>query len=356
MNRPPRDRREAGERRRGHRHLGHHRVAPRESPQHQRPRRDARHLLSRLPRQRRDGRAASGAQGDEPAGADGATPGWATTSSIRAPSASRTASSGCTGRESKMAGTGPLQIARWDTYDWYRSFPTLDSLARATGAQQVAHLAALRRSIRPTTPSGSSARCSATCVTPTIPTLTVGGWWDQEDGFGPLASYAALERSDTAGVQPLVSAPGSTASGTTRPATHLAPSVSAAPPARTSARCRRASSPATSRTATGGPLPEATVFDAGTNSGASSTTGRQPDAAQKSLYFRDRRARCRSTPPTAAAGSDTLRLRSRASRALPAAPDPVIRGMGRVAGARPALRRGPARRADLADRAARRPT
>ena len=33
---------------------------------------------------------------------------------------------------------------------------------------------------------------------PAVPTLTVGGWWDQEDRFGPLATYEALERGDTA--------------------------------------------------------------------------------------------------------------------------------------------------------------
>ena len=25
---------------------------------------------------------------------------------------------------------------------------------------------------------------------PQVPTLTVGGWWDQEDRYGPLATYA----------------------------------------------------------------------------------------------------------------------------------------------------------------------
>jgi putative CocE/NonD family hydrolase len=34
-------------------------------------------------------------------------------------------------------------------------------------------------------------------TTPNVATLTVGGWWDQEDFFGPLAIYAALEKNDT---------------------------------------------------------------------------------------------------------------------------------------------------------------
>src|SRR5439155_20304251 len=41
----------------------------------------------------------------------------------------------------------------------------------------------------------------------TVPTLVVGGWWDQEDEYGPLAHYAALERTDTARLVHLVMGP-----------------------------------------------------------------------------------------------------------------------------------------------------
>jgi predicted acyl esterase len=41
----------------------------------------------------------------------------------------------------------------------------------------------------------------------TVPTLTVGGWWDQEDGFGYLASYKVLEESDSANLNSLVAGP-----------------------------------------------------------------------------------------------------------------------------------------------------
>jgi len=110
------------------------------------------------------------------------------------------------GREAKQSGTGPLNISRWDTYDWYLGFPTLDSLARATGAEKwptwqrfVAHPSydsvwqerAVQRYLRHTT----------------VPTLTVGGWWDQEDGFGHLASYKVLEESDSANLNSLVVGP-----------------------------------------------------------------------------------------------------------------------------------------------------
>jgi putative CocE/NonD family hydrolase len=40
-----------------------------------------------------------------------------------------------------------------------------------------------------------------------VPTLNVAGWWDQEDFYGPLAIYEALERHDTAGINRLVVGP-----------------------------------------------------------------------------------------------------------------------------------------------------
>ena len=42
---------------------------------------------------------------------------------------------------------------------------------------------------------------------PAVPTLTVGGWWDQEDRYGPLATYRALERGDTGNRNSLVMGP-----------------------------------------------------------------------------------------------------------------------------------------------------
>jgi putative CocE/NonD family hydrolase len=41
----------------------------------------------------------------------------------------------------------------------------------------------------------------------TVPTLNVAGWWDQEDFYGPLAIYEALEAHDSAGLSRLVVGP-----------------------------------------------------------------------------------------------------------------------------------------------------
>jgi hypothetical protein len=40
-----------------------------------------------------------------------------------------------------------------------------------------------------------------------VPTLNVAGWWDQEDFYGPIAIYDALERHDTRGINYLVVGP-----------------------------------------------------------------------------------------------------------------------------------------------------
>lgn len=40
-----------------------------------------------------------------------------------------------------------------------------------------------------------------------VPTLNVAGWWDQEDFYGPLTIYKALERSDRKGLNHLVVGP-----------------------------------------------------------------------------------------------------------------------------------------------------
>jgi uncharacterized protein len=41
----------------------------------------------------------------------------------------------------------------------------------------------------------------------TVPTLNVAGWWDQEDFYGPLAIYQALEKRDARGLNTLVVGP-----------------------------------------------------------------------------------------------------------------------------------------------------
>jgi putative CocE/NonD family hydrolase len=42
---------------------------------------------------------------------------------------------------------------------------------------------------------------------PTVPNLNVAGWWDQEDFYGPVATYERLEKSDTRNLNFIVAGP-----------------------------------------------------------------------------------------------------------------------------------------------------
>jgi uncharacterized protein len=100
----------------------------------------------------------------------------------------------------------PLPIGSWDTYDWYyRLGPLVNVDAKyfhgkvPTWSAFVAH---------PAYDAYWKARAVQRRLdAPAVPTLTVGGWWDQEDRYGPLATYRALERGDTARRNYLVMGP-----------------------------------------------------------------------------------------------------------------------------------------------------
>lgn len=102
-------------------------------------------------------------------------------------------------------GSAQLPITRYDTYDWYLAQGPLSTLTALLGGRVptwtsfVAH---------PAYDAFWQARALPTYLTRlTVPTLTVGGWWDQEDLYGPLATYRALEKLDTAGINYLVMGP-----------------------------------------------------------------------------------------------------------------------------------------------------
>jgi putative CocE/NonD family hydrolase len=90
----------------------------------------------------------------------------------------------------------PVPIDTWDTYDWYLRLGPLSNVEAKyfrgkvpTWQAFVAH---------PTYDHFWQVRAVQRMLkAPAVPTLTVGGWWDQEDRYGPLATYRALERGDT---------------------------------------------------------------------------------------------------------------------------------------------------------------
>jgi putative CocE/NonD family hydrolase len=102
-------------------------------------------------------------------------------------------------------GSVPLPIDRYDTFDWYVAAGPLANLTRLLDERVPTWINFTRH---PAYDAFWKARALPTYLTRlTVPTLTVGGWWDQEDLYGPLTTYAALERLDTLGINHLVMGP-----------------------------------------------------------------------------------------------------------------------------------------------------
>jgi len=94
---------------------------------------------------------------------------------------------------------------RYDTYDWYLEQGPLASLTKLLAGRVPTWTAFTRH---PTYDAYWKDRALTKSLTAlTVPTLTVGGWYDQEDFFGPLATYRALERFDRGGINQIVLGP-----------------------------------------------------------------------------------------------------------------------------------------------------
>jgi putative CocE/NonD family hydrolase len=216
--------------------------------------------------------------------------------------------------------------ARYDTFDWYLSFPTLGALAQTVGAE---HWPTWRHFVEhPAYDSVWRARSLPRYFThTTVPTLLVGGWWDQEDEYGPLATYAALERSDTAGLNHLVMGPwyhgqwfadSGVALGNVRFGRA------------TGFDFRELQSRWFAHWLKGegdGKFAKATVFDAGTSEWRSFETWPPKEGERRHLYF-GADGTLSFEPPTAATGAD--RYVSDPAHPVPYRPRPVERTYSRT--------------------------
>ncbi len=214
--------------------------------------------------------------------------------------------------------------ARFDTYEWYRSFPTLGALAAAVGAEQWPtwrHFAE-----HPAYDSVWRARSLPRYFThTTVPTLTVGGWWDQEDEYGPLASYAALEKTDTAGVNFLVMGPWYHGQWFADSGTALG-NIRFGRPTGVDFRALQTRWFAYWLKGEGdGRFPEATVFDAGTNEWRSFDRWPPAVAQTKHLYFRENGGLSFDPPAATAATAGADQYVSDPAHPVPYRPRPVER-------------------------------
>jgi uncharacterized protein len=100
---------------------------------------------------------------------------------------------------------GNFQCDGCDMYDWYRRVGVLSNVTRVLGRTWPSWDAFLAH---PTYDAYWKSRATQLRINSTpVAVLTVGGWYDQEDIFGPPATYAAFEKTDTRGINRIVMGP-----------------------------------------------------------------------------------------------------------------------------------------------------
>ena len=105
-----------------------------------------------------------------------------------------------------IEGTKGLTIPDFDQYTFYQRIPTLDSLAKATGVADLPSWMGFRA--HPAWDDYWQAKAmQRVLTTSTVPTLFVGGFWDEEDMAGAQLAYRTLEKSDTRNLNRLVLGP-----------------------------------------------------------------------------------------------------------------------------------------------------
>ncbi|MEO8450118.1 MAG: CocE/NonD family hydrolase [Gemmatimonadota bacterium] len=98
-----------------------------------------------------------------------------------------------------------FNVGVYDMYDWYLRQGTLARMTDTLGKKLPTWRAFIAH---PAYDDFWRARAVQRIWTKTtVPTLTVGGFWDQEDLFGPQAVYRALEGNDQAGINRIVIGP-----------------------------------------------------------------------------------------------------------------------------------------------------
>ncbi|MGE0353555.1 MAG: CocE/NonD family hydrolase [Gemmatimonadales bacterium] len=197
----------------------------------------------------------------------------------------------------------PPSPARYDTYDWYRSFPTLSDLGKAVGADAWPTWRLF--ATHPAYDSVWSARAIPRRLTRApVPTLNVGGWWDQEDIYGTPHAYAAMEAGDSADRNFLVIGPWYHGEWFLEAGDSLGAVRFGSPTGETYRRDIEAPWFAWWLKDKGdGRFPEARVFDAGARRWRTFEAWPAPTATRKRLYFLAG-GRLGFEPPSGAGGFD----------------------------------------------------
>ena len=105
-----------------------------------------------------------------------------------------------------IEGSGELVIPEYDQYQYFLRLATLAAIGKATGVDTLPMWRSARE--HPAYDAFWRARGLQHHLTrSTVPTLFVGGWWDEEDILGPQLAYQTLERNDAKGLNRLAMGP-----------------------------------------------------------------------------------------------------------------------------------------------------
>jgi putative CocE/NonD family hydrolase len=191
---------------------------------------------------------------------------------------------------------------RYDTYDWYLAQGPLRNLTKRLAGRVPTWTAFTEHPAYDAYWKGRALTKSLTALA--VPTLTVGGWYDQEDFFGPLATYRALERFDRQGVNQVVLGPwnhgGWARDGRRLGAVDFGSDVSGF--YRDSVEAPWFAHWLKDRPAL--PLQEALVFEGGSNSWRRYDAWPAKEARPTALYFRRGGRLSFTAPPASEAGFD----------------------------------------------------
>jgi uncharacterized protein len=103
-------------------------------------------------------------------------------------------------------GTRSVPIPRYDRFEWYLQYTTLSQLAAAAGVSDIPSWVGFKT--HPAWDSYWQGKAMQLVLTkPAVPILFVGGYWDQEDIYGPQEAYRAVEANDKNGSVHLVLGP-----------------------------------------------------------------------------------------------------------------------------------------------------
>jgi len=98
-----------------------------------------------------------------------------------------------------------FDVGVYDMYDWYLRQGTLETITKLMGDKLPTWRSFIAHPAYDEFWRGKAVH--RVWKTPTVATLTVGGWWDQEDLFGPQAIYKSLESNDRSGLNRIVIGP-----------------------------------------------------------------------------------------------------------------------------------------------------